>query len=72
MVSKKEAKGAATSSIDLNKSLFDKKNELIDLKKSFMSGELNNPHALSKTRKEIAQILTKLNSKESLLDKENK
>jgi ribosomal protein L29 len=71
MVSKKTTK-VEPNNIDLPKALLEKNSELISLKKLFMSGELKNPHALSKTRKEIAQILTKINSEKNTLDKENK
>ena len=35
-----------------------KKLELFEAKKSHLSGELVNPHAITKTRKQIARLLT--------------
>ena len=47
---------------DLQKDLADLRKELIETRRAHKSGELVNPRAIGKTRKEIARLLTKLNA----------
>jgi len=49
---------------NLKKELAKKHQDLVEAKRSHASGELANPHALTEYRKEIARLLTEINSKE--------
>ena len=63
---KKTAKAAAVKTIDdLKKELAEKRNDLLQAKRSHAAGELVNPKALRSLRKDIARLLTQLNEKES-------
>lgn len=50
---------------ELKKQLAEKRNDLIEAKRSHAAGELVNPKALLSLRKEIARLLTQINEKES-------
>lgn len=58
----KTAKEATTvkSVADLEKDLTEKRNDMIESKRSHRAGELVNPRVITKTRKEIARLLTAL------------
>lgn len=63
---KKTAKAAVVKTIeDLKKELAEKRNDLLQAKRSHAAGELVNPKALRSLRKDIARLLTQLNEKES-------
>ena len=63
---KKTAKAAAVKTVDdLKKELAEKRNDLLQAKRSHAAGELVNPKALRSLRKDIARLLTQLNEKES-------
>ena len=63
---KKTAKAAAVKTVDdLKKELTEKRNDLLQAKRSHAAGELVNPKALRSLRKDIARLLTQLNEKES-------
>ena len=63
---KKTAKAAVVKTIDdLKKELTEKRNDLLQAKRSHAAGELVNPKALRSLRKDIARLLTQLNEKES-------
>lgn len=64
--SKKTAKAAVVKTIDdLKKELAEKRNDLLQAKRSHAAGELVNPKALRSLRKDIARLLTQINEKES-------
>ena len=63
---KKTAKAAVVRTVDdLKKELAEKRNDLLQAKRSHAAGELVNPKALRSLRKDIARLLTQLNEKES-------
>ncbi|QJU10987.1 50S ribosomal protein L29 [Candidatus Saccharibacteria bacterium oral taxon 488] len=63
---KKNAKAAVVKTVeDLKKELAEKRNDLLQAKRSHAAGELVNPKALRSLRKDIARLLTQLNEKES-------
>ena len=63
---KKTAKAAAVKTVDdLKKELTEKRNDLLQAKRSHAAGELVNPKALRSLRKDIARLLTQINEKES-------
>lgn len=63
---KKTAKAAVVKTIDdLKKELTEKRNDLLQAKRSHAAGELVNPKALRSLRKDIARLLTQINEKES-------
>lgn len=63
---KKTAKAAVVKTVDdLKKELAEKRNDLLQAKRSHAAGELVNPKALRSLRKDIARLLTQLNEKES-------
>lgn len=49
---------------DLHNDLATKRKDLLEAKRSLAAGELVNPRVLSTYRKEIARMLTEINSKE--------
>ena len=49
---------------ELKKQLSEKRNDLIEAKRSHAAGELVNPKALRSLRKDIARLLTQINEKE--------
>ena len=60
---KKSVKAAVVKTIDdLKKELAEKRNDLIQAKRSHAAGELVNPKALRSLRKEIARLLTQINN----------
>ena len=60
---KKTVKAAVVKTIDdLNKELAEKRNDLLQAKRSHAAGELVNPKALRSLRKEIARLLTQINN----------
>ena len=60
---KKTVKAAVVKTIDdLKKELAEKRNELLQAKRSHAAGELVNPKALRSLRKEIARLLTQINN----------
>ena len=60
---KKSAKAAVVKTIDdLKKELAEKRNDLLQAKRSHAAGELVNPKALRSLRKEIARLLTQINN----------
>ena len=63
---KKPTKAAVVKTVDdLKKELTEKRNDLLQAKRSHAAGELVNPKALRSLRKEIARLLTQINEKES-------
>lgn len=63
---KKTAKAAVVKTVDdLKKELAEKRNDLLQAKRSHADGELVNPKALRSLRKDIARLLTQINEKES-------
>lgn len=63
---KKSVKAAVVKTIDdLKKELAEKRNDLLQAKRSHAAGELVNPKALRSLRKDIARLLTQINEKES-------
>jgi len=63
---KKATKAAVVKTVDdLKKELAEKRNDLLQAKRSHAAGELVNPKALRSLRKDIARLLTQLNEKES-------
>ena len=63
---KKTAKAAVVKTIDdLKKEVAEKRNDLLQAKRSHAAGELVNPKALRSLRKDIARLLTQINEKES-------
>ena len=63
---KKTTKAAVVKTIDdLKKELAEKRNDLLQAKRSHAAGELVNPKALRSLRKDIARLLTQINEKES-------
>ncbi len=63
---KKPAKAAVVKTVDdLKKELAEKRNDLLQAKRSHAAGELVNPKALRSLRKDIARLLTQINEKES-------
>ncbi|QJU09259.1 50S ribosomal protein L29 [Candidatus Saccharibacteria bacterium oral taxon 488] len=63
---KKTAKAAVLKTVDdLKKELAEKRNDLLQAKRSHAAGELVNPKALRSLRKDIARLLTQINEKES-------
>ena len=63
---KKTAKAAVVKTDkDLKKELAEKRNDLLQAKRSHAAGELVNPKALRSLRKDIARLLTQINEKES-------
>ena len=64
--SKKTAKAAVVKTVDdLKKEVAEKRNDLLQAKRSHAAGELVNPKALRSLRKDIARLLTQINEKES-------
>ena len=60
---KKTVKAAVVKTIDdLKKELNEKRNDLLQAKRSHAAGELVNPKALRSFRKEIARLLTQINN----------
>lgn len=60
---KKTVKAAVIKTIDdLKKELAEKRNDLLQTKRSHAAGELVNPKALRSLRKEIARLLTQINN----------
>ncbi len=60
---KKSVKAAVVRTIDdLKKELAEKRNDLLQAKRSHAAGELVNPKALRSLRKEIARLLTQINN----------
>lgn len=60
---KKSVKAAVIKTIDdLKKELAEKRNDLLQAKRSHAAGELVNPKALRSLRKEIARLLTQINN----------
>ena len=60
---KKNAKAAVVKTVeDLKKELAEKRNDLLQAKRSHAAGELVNPKALRSLRKEIARLLTQINN----------
>lgn len=60
---KKTVKSAVVKTIDdLKKELAEKRNDLLQAKRSHAAGELVNPKALRSLRKEIARLLTQINN----------
>ena len=60
---KKTVKAAVVKTIDdLKKELAEKRNDLLQAKRSHATGELVNPKALRSLRKEIARLLTQINN----------
>ena len=60
---KKSVKAAVVKTIDgLKKELAEKRNDLLQVKRSHAAGELVNPKALRSLRKEIARLLTQINN----------
>ena len=60
---KKSVKAAVVKTIDdLKKELAEKRNGLLQAKRSHAAGELVNPKALRSLRKEIARLLTQINN----------
>ena len=60
---KKTIKAAVVKTIDdLKKELAEKRNDLLQAKRSHAAGELVNPKALRSLRKEIARLLTQINN----------
>ena len=63
---KKTAKAAVVKTVDdLKKEVAEKRNDLLQAKRSHAAGELVNPTALRSLRKDIARLLTQINEKES-------
>lgn len=63
---KKTTKVAVVKTVDdLKKELAEKRNDLLQAKRSHAAGELVNPKALRSLRKDIARLLTQINEKES-------
>ena len=63
---KKTAKAAVVKTVDdLKKERAEKRNDLLQAKRSHAAGELVNPKALRSLRKDIARLLTQINEKES-------
>ena len=63
---KKTAKAAVVKTVDdLKKELAEKRNDLLQAKRSHAAGELVNPKALRSLHKDIARLLTQINEKES-------
>lgn len=63
---KKTTKAAVVKTVDdLKKELAEKRNDLLQAKRSHAAGELVNPKALRLLRKDIACLLTQINEKES-------
>ena len=63
---KKPTKAAVVKTVDdLKKEVAEKRNDLLQAKRSHAAGELVNPKALRSLRKDIARLLTQLNEKES-------
>ena len=60
---KKSVKTVVVKTIDdLKKELAEKRNDLLQAKRSHAAGELVNPKALRSLRKEIARLLTQINN----------
>ena len=63
---KKPTKAAVVKTVDdLKKELTEKRNDLLQAKRSHAAGELVNPKVLRSLRKDIARLLTQINEKES-------
>ncbi len=63
---KKTVKAAVVKTVDdLKKEVAEKRNDLLQAKRSHAAGELVNPKALRSLRKDIARLLTQINEKES-------
>ena len=63
---KKTTNAAVVKTVDdLKKELAEKRNDLLQAKRSHAAGELVNPKALRSLRKDIARLLTQINEKES-------
>ena len=63
---KKTTKAAVVKTVDdLKKELAEKRNDLLQAKRSHAAGELVNPKALRSLRRDIARLLTQINEKES-------
>ncbi|MDR0591447.1 MAG: 50S ribosomal protein L29 [Candidatus Nomurabacteria bacterium] len=54
--------------LSLSEQLAEKRKELVEIKRGHAAGELQNPRAIGKTRKDIARILTKTNAKKEAKD----
>ena len=60
---KKTAKAAVVKTVDdFKKEVAEKRNDLLQAKRSHAAGELVNPKALRSLRKEIARLLTQINN----------
>ena len=60
---KKSVKAAVVKTIDdLKKELAEKRNDLLQAKRSHAAGDLVNPNALRSLRKELARLLTQINN----------
>lgn len=55
---------ATTTAPNLQEQLVAKRAELIETRRSHAAGELVNPRAISRIRKEIARLMTELNKKD--------
>ena len=63
---KKTVKAAVVKTVDdLKKEVAEKRNDLLQAKRSHAAGELVNPKALRSLRRDIARLLTQINEKES-------
>ena len=63
---KNPTKAAVVKTVDdLKKEVAEKRNDLLQAKRSHAAGELVNPKALRSLRKDIARLLTQINEKES-------
>ena len=66
MADKKKAKEAkAVDTRPLAEQLEEKRKEYTEAKRGLQSNELQNPRVISKTRKEIARIMTKINAEKA-------
>jgi ribosomal protein L29 len=65
MADKKTTKTEAKKvELSLSEQLAEKRKELIEAKRGHAAGELQNPRAIGKIRKDIARMLTEVNSNE--------
>ena len=58
----KKTEKITTKDLSLEEQLQTKKADLLELRKTLAAGELVNPQVISRTRKEIARLLTKINA----------
>ena len=65
MADKKTTSKTTTKKVELSlgEQLIEKRKELVEAKRGHAAGELQNPRALSKVRKDIARIMTEINAK---------